>query len=367
MRRPSGLRLLLLGLGGIGLLAGLTGALVLLGVPMPRMAATVPGSHGVLMTLGFLGTLIALERAVALGRGWAYLAPLASGLGGIGLVAGLGWMANVLLVVGAAVFVAMYVAFDHIERSLHGSVQALGAVAWLGAALLLLAGWPPREAYPWLAAFLVLTIAGERLELSRLVVRTVVVRRAFVACALVFAAGVTLTLVDRGAGIRMGGLGLVALAAWLSRYDLARRTVRLSGVTRFVAVSLLAGYAWMAVAGIAWTGFGASPPTAAYDAMLHALFLGFVVSMVFGHAPIILPAVLRTPLPYHPRFYAHLVLLHLGLLLRVGAGDLLGLRALWVAGGVIGVMSLLVFVASSAVALIGARRPEPATAVRPAA
>jgi hypothetical protein len=367
MRRPSGLRLLLLGLGGIGLLAGLTGALVLLGVPMPRMDATLPGSYGVLMTLGFLGTLIALERAVALGRAWGYLAPLAPGLGGIGLVAGLGWAANVLLVIGAAVFVAMYVAFDRIERSLHGRIQALGAVAWLGAALLLLAGWPPREAYPWLTAFLVLTIVGERLELSRLVVRSPRVRGAFVACALLFATGVAVTVVDLDAGIRVGGLGLVALAVWLGRYDLARRTVRLTGVTRFVAVSLLAGYAWMAVAGIAWTGFGASPPTAAYDAMLHALFLGFVVSMVFGHAPIILPAVLRMPLPYHPRFYAHLVLLHLGLLLRVGGGDLLGSRALWVAGGVIGVVSLLVFVASSAVAVIGARRPEARAVVRPAA
>ena len=31
------------------------------------------------MTLGFLGTLIALERAVALRLAWGYLAPLRSG------------------------------------------------------------------------------------------------------------------------------------------------------------------------------------------------------------------------------------------------------------------------------------------------
>lgn len=367
MPRPSPVRVLLLALGGIGLLAGLTGALVLLGVPMPRMAPSLPASHGVLMTLGFLGTLIALERAVALGRGWAYLAPLAAGLGAIGLAIGLGAIAHVLLVLAAAVFSAMYVAFDRIERSLHGGVQALGAVAWLGAALLLLIGWPPREAYPWLAAFLVLTIAGERLELSRLVVRTAWVRRAFLGCVVLFAAGVATTLVDLDAGIHVGGLGLLALAAWPARYDLARRTVRMTGVTRFVALSLLAGYAWMAVAGAAWVAYGASPPTAAYDAMLHALFLGFVVSMVFGHAPIILPAVLRTPMPYHPRFYVHLSLLHAGLVLRVLAGDLLGWRGLWVAGGVIGVLSLLVFVASSAAAVIAARRPAVAAGVRPAA
>ena len=38
--------------------------------------------------------------------------------------------------------------------------------------------------------------------------------------------------------------------------------------------------------------------------------LGFVFSMVFGHAPIIFPAVLRVAVPYHPVFYVPLALLH---------------------------------------------------------
>lgn len=33
------------------------------------------GAHGVIMVLGFLGTLIALERAVALDAWWAFVAP----------------------------------------------------------------------------------------------------------------------------------------------------------------------------------------------------------------------------------------------------------------------------------------------------
>lgn len=357
--RPSPARPLLLGLGGIALLAGLAGATVLLGVPMPAASARLVAPHGVLMTLGFLGTLIALERAVALGRWWGYGAPLAAGLGGLALIGGQATIGSGLLAVAALTYVGMYVAFDRIERSLHGTVQAVGGAAWLGAAVLLAAGWPPRDAYPWLAAFLVLTIAGERLELSRLGQLTDGAKRSFVAAGLVFGGGIGLTLVWLDAGIRVGGIGLVLLAAWLARHDLARRTVRTPGVTRFVALSLLAGYAWLTVAGIGWTAFGSSPPVAAYDAMLHALFLGFVISMVFGHAPIILPAVLRLPLPYHPRFYAHLALLHAGLLLRIGAGDVLGVRALWVAGGLMGVTALLVFVASSAVAVVTARVSRP--------
>jgi len=57
--------LVLLLLGAVALLAGLTGSLRLLGVPMPPETAGPAAAHGFLMTLGFLGTLIALERAVA--------------------------------------------------------------------------------------------------------------------------------------------------------------------------------------------------------------------------------------------------------------------------------------------------------------
>ena len=40
-------------------------------------------------------------------------------------------------------------------------------------------------------------------------------------------------------------------------------------------------------------GFGLQPGQASYDAALHALGLGFVFSMVFGHAPLIAPALLQ--------------------------------------------------------------------------
>jgi hypothetical protein len=42
-----------------------------------------------------------------------------------------------------------------------------------------------------------------------------------------------------------------------------------------------------------------------------------VFAMVFGHAPIIFPAVLRVAVPYHASFYLPLVLLHLSLLVRL--------------------------------------------------
>jgi hypothetical protein len=345
--------LALLSLGGLSLFAGLTGALVLLGVGMPSPTTHLAAAHGLLMALGFLGTMIALERAVALRRAWAFLAPLGSGLGAVALLVGApSFVAGALLLAGGLVFAAMYVAFDRIEVALHIRTQAAAAVAWPVAAILWLLDRPVGGIVPWLAAFLVLIIAGERLELSRLGQLASRARLTFVAAAVLLAAGVLLTLPLPDVGARVAGAGLVALAAWLAGHDLARRTVRMAGVTRFIALCLLIGYAWLAVGGLLWIGFGATVGGAAYDAVLHTIFLGFVMSMVFGHAPVIIPAVLRVPLPYHSRFYAHLGLLHAGLVLRIVGGDLLGSPALWRIGGVLNVIALLLFVASSAVAVL---------------
>ena len=86
-----------------------------------------------------------------------------------------------------------------------------------------------------------------------------------------------------------------------------------------------------------------------YDALLHTLFLGFVFSMIFGHAPVIVPAVLGVQVPYTPIFYLHLGLLHLSLLLRVvGDGLLLFPLRRW--GGLLNEVAVLLFLLVTAVA-----------------
>ncbi len=341
-------RFALLGVGGLALLAGLTGALVLLGVGMPSGATRFAASHGELMTLGFLGTVIALERAVALGRPWGYLSPALAAAGAVGLIAGIPALAGAGLLGGAAMLLAVYAAFARVDRSLQLGVQAAGAGAWLGASLLLMAGIPVMSAYPWLAAFLVMTVVGERLDLARLGGIGNRVRRQLIVALWLFVIGVTAAFVAPEVGTRVAGLAMLAIAAWLARNDLARRTVRMAGVTRYIALCLLAGYAWLAVAGAAWAVTGTAP-VPAYDIRLHALFLGFIVSMVFGHAPVIVPAVLRVPLPYRPWNYAALVLLHAGLVVRLIGGDMLGVPDGLLIGGVVNVLAMLVFVGLSIV------------------
>jgi hypothetical protein len=345
----------LLALAAVGLVAGLWGGLARLGVELPAPAGDAAELHGQLMVLGFLGTLVSLERAVALGRGWAYVAPAAAGAGTVAALAGAGGLGPALLALGGATLVACHVHIDRIQRTVHNAVMGLGALGWLGAAVWWLAGAATSQIVVLLAGFLVLTIVGERLELSR--VRRLGPRRSrlLLAAIALLLAGMALSPPAEEAGVRLAGAGLVAQAAWLGRYDVARRTVRARGLTRFMAIALLAGYAWLGLAGALWLASGAWGAGFAYDAALHALFLGFVMSMVFAHAPVILPSVLRVPLPYRPRFYAHLALLHASLAARMLA-DLAGDAAVWRWAGVLNEAAILLFAASSAAAVAGARR-----------
>jgi hypothetical protein len=72
-----------------------------------------------------------------------------------------------------------------------------------------------------------------------------------------------------------------------------------------------------------------------------------VFSMIFGHAPIIVPAVLRVATTYRPALYMHLVLLHIGLVMRV-AGDLSFNPLLRTWGGMLNVVAILVFLGMTA-------------------
>ncbi|TWP35814.1 hypothetical protein [Leekyejoonella antrihumi] len=347
------------------LLGGLWEGLVYLGFNLPAGQAELHQGHGPLMVLGFLGTLISLERAVALGHAWAYVAPAASAVGGLAVVVDApSDLGPSLVLLGGVALVAIFVAVHRIQASLHNVVLASGAICWVVAATLWLVGWDIPRFIPWLAGFLVLTITGERLELSRLTGATRLSRVLFGAAAGVFAIGLIVSLFAGTDGVRIAGVGLCGLALWLGRYDIARRTVRAKGVTRYMAVALLTGYVWMAVGGVLWvvigsmhfTDLGTAAHGSAYDAMLHAIFLGFVISMIFAHAPVIVPAVLGKPLPYSRVLYVPLALLHLSLLLRLVGGDAFGNLVSWQWGGVLNETALLLFVGVAATAVIRASR-----------
>jgi len=294
-------RLPLLVLGFISLAFGVAGGLARLS-PSTDVLPTAIALHGVFMVCGFFGTVIALERAVALGRLWAYAAPLSAGLGGVLLLLGFTLFGLGLMALAAALLLAANLLILARHPSLEMATLAGGAAAWLSGNVFVLAGLPGIY---WWIAFFALTIGGERLELSRYLRRAAWARICFAVLA-----G---ALLSSALFPRLMGAALLLLSLWLLAFDLARVTVRQTKLPRYVAVCLLAGYFWLGLGGLLML------VDVAYDGALHAIFLGFVFSMVFGHAPVILPAVLRVALPYSPALYAPLALLHASLAVRVFA------------------------------------------------
>jgi len=343
----------LLILGFIGLIVGVGAGLARLGWHMPELAASAAALHGPLMICGFFGVVISLERAVAIGRLWAYAAPLLAGVGTVLVVHAATSVAAWLYVAASGVLLIASLDILNRQRAMFTLTIALGAACWCVGNALWTAGAATHEVVTWWLAFLILTIAGERLELSRFLPPSRVARNVFALLLLVVGAG--LLGAQRAWGTPVFAAGLLGLSLWLLKQDIARRTVRKAGLTRFIAVCLLSGYVWLLLSGaIILAAGGLAPGSPSYDAALHAVALGFVFSMVFGHAPIIFPAVLRVAVPYHATFYLPLALLHASLMLRL-AGDAAGQFEWTRAGGLAGAVALLAFVISTVSAVMRGR------------
>jgi len=308
--------------------------------------------HGPLMVGGFVGTLIGLERAIGTARRWAYFAPVCTVAGVLVLVFGPATSAGPLLMTAGSVLVVLL--FLHLLRqqfSMSTFALLAGATSWCAGNLGWMGGAGIYRVVFWWIAFVVLTIGGERLELNRVRRPSPRIRAAFGGAAAVTIAGVVAIALEVGAGKDLLGAGLIGTAAWLLMFDVARRTVRQPGLTRYIATCLLAGYVWLAVAGLLLFTSGATTPGVKYDAVLHSIFVGFVVSMIFGHAPIVLPAVLHRALPYRRIVYLPLVVLHVSVAMRL-AGDLvedLGRFRAW--GGLCNAAAIGLFLATTAESL----------------
>ena len=350
-------RLVFLIPAGVALLAGLDAGLLLLGLPAPVTTAQLPDAHGMVMVLGFVGTVIALERAVALRRRLGFAAPALLGVGGLLVTSAAPLrLGQTALAAGSAALVLVYIPLWRRQRDDSVLIQAFGAVLATGGALLWLGGMPVARLLPWLAGFVVLTIAGERLELSRVTLLAASTVRQLTGLAAMITFATVVTLLWPVVGYPLLGLSLLSLVWWLMVHDVARRTIRAKGLARFMAGCLLSGYVWLGVAGAIWVLVGPVTEGPAYDGVIHAVFLGFTMSMIMAHAPVILPAVLRCRLPYHPVMIAPPVLLHTSLLLRLLVGDAHSVDLARQVGGALNVTALLGFAVITAGAVIRSER-----------
>lgn len=328
--------------------AAVLSGLARIGLDIP-VARDHAAEHGPLLVLGVFGTVIALERAVAVGRAWAYLAPALACVGAVALWLGHGGVAGVAAVASALGLVLVNVAIVRTQSAAFTWLMLLGSFTLLLGTAAWASGAPVFAVAPAWMAFFVQTIVAERLEMSRLVRTPKWATPALVGISVALAALSLAAIRWPDATLQGAGGALALVGVWELRFDLARRTVRTAGLPRFAALGVLAGAAWLVVAGVALAVGGLPTAGPARDAVLHAVFVGFVLSMVFAHAPIILPAVARIELPFHPVLYAPLGLLHLSVAARV-AGDWVGIPAARSAGALGNALALVLFALSAGAA-----------------
>lgn len=335
------LRRALLVLTATTAVSAVVAGLARVGLPI-LWGARVGAEHGSLFVLAVFGTVISLERAVALNHRLSLLAPALFASFGVAGLYGFphaAWLA----VAGASGLVLVNVA---IVRRLSGAstwLMTLGAAALALGAVFYALATPMASIAPLWISFFVLTIAAERLDLARLhptprwakFVLLAASVSLFVA-ALLHANGVT-------ASARGVGAALCVIGVWQLNFDLGRHTVRSAGLPRFSAIGVFAGASWLVIAGVAMVLRGIPAAGPDYDAALHGVFVGYVLSMVFAHAPVILPAVARVRIPFNRAYYLPLAVLHAGLALRI-AGDLLSAFAVRQIGAVLNVFALVAFV-----------------------
>lgn len=353
---PRALRILLLMGGFISLACGVAGGLMRLGWSFPLTAAEIAALHGPLMISGFLGTVISLERAVAIGRHWAYAGPFFAAAGSFALLGGMHVAGSGLILLASLVMLLASANIFLRQRAMFTFTLLLGSTCWIIGNLLWINNVAVAQLVPWWMGFLILTIAGERLELTRMLPPTPYGNRLFAGIVALLLYGTIATTLSATAQIAVFSAALVLLALWLLWNDIARKTVRQHELTRFIAVCLLSAYVWLLAGGLIGLLMSPLHPGSSYDAFLHAILAGFVFSMIFGHAPVIFPAVSGFRIPYHPAFYIPLAVLHLSLVIRI-SGDLAALADWRSNGSALNALALLLFIFNMATAVIRGKRP----------
>lgn len=343
-------------LGALALVTGLLGGLARIGWAVPPATTDWGALHGPLMVCGFLGVLITLERAVGVEKPLAYLVPALAGAGVLaGLIPLFRPVAAGLFLGAAWGMVVIYAYALRGRASLSTTIELLGALCWVAGIGVWFSGRPIYMAVPWWALFLVLTIAGERLELNEFLSVGAGRRRVF----LILVGGLLLGGVLSAAGFAKAswllGTSLSATAVWLLFFDVARRRLRAEPLARFIAICLLSGYVWLCVSGVLLMAYSMPAAGPIYDAIWHSLFMGFVFGMIFAHAPIVFPAVLRIPIPMKARFYLHWILLQISLVFRLW-GDLGADPELRRQGGLLGAIAIVLFLINTASAAAGEYR-----------
>ena len=356
---PRSRMALLIG-AGLAALLGLVAALIRADLIHPSGRVPLADLHGGLMVYGFLGAAIGLERAVAYRSGgsgkpaWGFLAPalgllgsllcllslLASSCGAapawvkVELIGGIPWTLSML------VLTAIYSAIWRRQPSAEVIIQVLGSLVGLVGAAGWVAGLDAAVLAPTWLFFLVLTIVGERVELARAVFSDVRLESGILGLSLLAVLMLPVQAMAPSVGYPLLGLSLGLLLLVMASHDVAKGTFRHGGLPGFMGTCMLSAYAWGLLAALIWMVAPLDSSTYWGDMALHALAVGFIMTMVIAHVCMIVPSVIRRPLPFHPLLWVAWALMQVGLLIRL-LGAIRLYTPLWKAGNLLNVLGIL--------------------------
>lgn len=331
----------------IGLLLGMWTGLLRIGLSQEggMWLSKYTGYHGALMAGSFIGTLICLERALGFKNRISLIVPAISSLSIVLFILDFPQPAYITLLAGSIGLVIMYLIYLNKFSEIHMVLMLIGALCWLlGNAILLKTNFYP-SAVMWWIAFVFFTITGERIELSRYLQISNLKKNILVILMMIYIIGILVPFHDFGGYLI--GFSFIASGVWLFRYDMARRSIKREGQHFFSGLVLLFGYGWLIICGL-FMAYG-SYSGLLYDPAVHSFFLGFVFSMIFAHAPIILPGVLKITInPFNRSLYIWFILLQLSLALRI-VGSLSNSTILKLHGGILNALAILGFFISMAI------------------
>ncbi len=298
---------------GINMILGIWAGLIRIGWTLP--ATTLAVHHGALMVGGFLTTLIALEKVVPLKKKAAYAVPVISALSLLMVIPGYFQIGIYFMLAGSLGLVIIHAWYLYVyPRELTLLLMLVGAIFLItGNAILIDSKFYPA-AFPWWMGFLLYTITAERLELSRFLPVTKTTKYWLLSFLALFVLGVVVPFHMYGKYI--SGFAVIFIALWMMRNDVMRIGIKKSGVIKFSAIALLLANVWLLITGLILLLSGDN--LYSYDMVVHGFFIGYAMSMIIAHGPIILPGVLGLSVkPFHSILYAWLILLHASLLLRI--------------------------------------------------
>lgn len=323
----------------LSLLAAIWSGWIRIGWNFP--IANVATQHGALMVNSFLASLIFLERSVSFRNRWVLLLPFINALSIVAFAFNLPAIAQLVFIVCSCGFIAMCSYFIYTYKEAYYFIFLAGAICLLAGNII----WYRTNSFPssviWWMGFLLFTIVAERLELSRFLKLTSFKRNLLWACLVLFLVAISLPFHLQGNILMAISIAMISL--WLLKYDMARHSIKVKGQHRYSGLLLIAGYAWLLIMAVLLLfqnsfAFG-------YDAVLHSFFIGFIFSMIFSHAVIILPAVTKLSVKLcRPFLYVWFVLLQISLVIRIVADILEDVPCRRIGGMVNGICILLFFI-----------------------